>query len=84
VARNPEEVVDRLVADRQLAPFLEAERLVERDRALRIGDAVAGVDELSDGASLYAPGTEAVSPVRKGRWVPSEPSQWYKCSCLAR
>ena len=45
-ARDAEEVVHRLVADRQLAPLLEAECLVERDRPLRVGDPVAGVDEL--------------------------------------
>jgi hypothetical protein len=33
LGRNAEEVVDRLVPDRQLAPLLEAERLVKRDRA---------------------------------------------------
>ena len=44
--RDAEEVVHRLVADRQLAPLLEAERLVERDRLLGVGDAVTGVNEL--------------------------------------
>ena len=43
---HAEEVVHRLVADRQLTPLLEAERLVEGDRPLRVGDAVAGVDQL--------------------------------------
>src|ERR671924_1153327 len=46
LAWDAEEVVDRLVADRQLAPLLEAERLVEGDRPLRIGHAVARVDQL--------------------------------------
>jgi hypothetical protein len=67
----------RLVADRQLAPPLEAERLVEADRGLRIGDAVARVDELGQGPSLYG-------ATWQGRWVPSEPSRWYKWACLAR
>jgi hypothetical protein len=48
VTRNPEEVVDGFVADRQLAAFLEAERLVEGERPLVVGDPVAGVDELHD------------------------------------
>jgi hypothetical protein len=42
LAGNAEEVVDRLLADRQLAALLEAERLVERDRSLGVGDPVAG------------------------------------------
>src|SRR5688572_2256045 len=46
VPRDAHEDVDRLVADRQLPPLLEPERLVESDRSLRVGDAVAGVDEL--------------------------------------
>ena len=46
---HAEEVVDRLVADRQLAPLLEPERLVEGDRLLGIADAVAGVNELHAG-----------------------------------
>ena len=40
------EDVDRLVADREAADLLEAERLVERDRAVDVGDAVAGVDQV--------------------------------------
>jgi hypothetical protein len=48
VTGNAEEVVDGLVADRQLAASLEAERFVESDRAFRIRDSVAGVDELHD------------------------------------
>jgi hypothetical protein len=34
LARDAEEIVDRLAADRKLSPLLEAERLVEGDRAL--------------------------------------------------
>jgi hypothetical protein len=45
LARNAEEVIDRLVADRQLPTLLEAERLVERDRTLGVGDAVTGVEK---------------------------------------
>src|SRR5437868_13211616 len=45
VARLVHEHVDRLVADRDPSDLLEAERLVERDRAVDVGDAVAGVDE---------------------------------------
>src|SRR4051794_13670042 len=44
-AGNPEEVVDCLVPDRQLAPLLEAEGFVECDRLFRIGDPVARVDQ---------------------------------------
>ena len=46
LAGNAEEVVHRLLADRQLPPLLEPERLVERDRLLGIGDAVTGVNQL--------------------------------------
>src|SRR3954453_8106583 len=46
VARNAHEHVDRLVADRHPPPLLEAERLVEGDRAVDVADAVAGVDQL--------------------------------------
>jgi hypothetical protein len=41
VAGQAHEDVDRLVADRLAAELLEAERLVERDRAVDIADAVA-------------------------------------------
>ena len=44
--RQPHEHVDRLVADRHAPPLLEAERRVERDRAVDLADAVAGVDQL--------------------------------------
>src|ERR671924_1049231 len=54
-AWDAEEVVDRLVADRQLAPLLEAERLVEGDRPLRIGHAVARVDQLHAAILRVAP-----------------------------
>src|ERR1700730_39175 len=42
VAALVHEHVDRLVADRQASALLEAEGLVEADRALDIGDAIAG------------------------------------------
>ena len=50
VAGEVHEDVDRLVADRDAADLLEAERLVEGDRAVDVGDAVAGVDEGGHGA----------------------------------
>src|SRR6185295_16317665 len=53
VSGQAHEDVDRLVADRQLAPLLEAERLIESDRAVAIGDPVARVDELGHETSLY-------------------------------
>ena len=40
------EDVDRLVTDREAADLLEAERLVERDRAVDVGDPVAGVNQV--------------------------------------
>src|SRR3954470_3765875 len=46
VAREPHEDVDRLLADRHPPPLLEAEGLVERDGAIDVADAVAGVDQL--------------------------------------
>src|SRR5215213_8189546 len=52
VTRKAHEDVDRLVADRQPATFLEAERLVESDRAVDFRDAVARVDELHRRAIL--------------------------------
>jgi hypothetical protein len=39
-------LVRHAIADRQLAPLFQAERLVERDRTLGFGDPVAGVDQL--------------------------------------
>src|SRR4051812_27076172 len=45
VAGQAHEDVDRLFADRHPAALLEAERLVERDGAVDVADAVAGVDE---------------------------------------
>src|SRR5215216_7988071 len=45
VARQAHEHVDRLVADRHPAALLEPERLVERDAAVDVADAVAGMDE---------------------------------------
>jgi hypothetical protein len=39
------EDVGRLVADRRAADLLEAQRLVEGDRAVDVGDPVAGVDQ---------------------------------------
>src|SRR5215213_3560104 len=53
VAREPHEDVDRLVADRHPPPLLEAEGLVERDRAIDVADAVAGVEKLH-GANLLS------------------------------
>jgi hypothetical protein len=50
---DAEEDVDRLVADRQPPPLLEAERLVEGDRAVGVGVAV-GVDQLHC-SSWYIP-----------------------------
>src|SRR5215218_9961871 len=41
---QPHEHVDRLVADRHPRPLLESELLVERDRAVDVADAVAGVE----------------------------------------
>src|SRR6185503_20806523 len=52
---HAEKIVDRLVANRQLAPLLEAQCLVERDRPFGIGDPVAGVDELHAAESTRAP-----------------------------
>ena len=46
VARQPHEDVDGLVANRQPPSLLEAERLVERHRAVDVRDAVAGVNQL--------------------------------------
>jgi hypothetical protein len=46
VAREAHEHVDRLVANREAAGLLEAQGLVERDRAVDLPDPVAGVDEL--------------------------------------
>ena len=46
VAGQAHEDVDRLVADRQAADLLEAERLVEGDGAVDVADSVAGVDQL--------------------------------------
>jgi hypothetical protein len=45
VAGLVHEDVDRLVFDRDASDLLEAERFVEGDRAVDVGDAVAGVDE---------------------------------------
>src|SRR4051812_29499147 len=47
VARESHEDVDRLVADREPGELLEAELLVEADRAIDVRDAVAGVDQLA-------------------------------------
>ncbi len=44
VAGLVHEHVDRLVADRDAPYLLEAERLVEGDRAVDVGDSIAGVD----------------------------------------
>src|SRR3954452_19385286 len=46
VAREAHEDVDRLLADRHPPPLLEAEGLVERDGAIDVADAVAGVEQL--------------------------------------
>ena len=46
VAGQAHEDVDRLLADRKPPALLEAERVVEGDRAIDVGDPVAGVDEL--------------------------------------
>src|SRR4051812_29666247 len=48
------EDVDRLVPNRKLAALLEPERLVERDRAVWIGDSVAGVDQFHGARLTYA------------------------------
>src|SRR3954451_14152839 len=45
VAGQAHEDVDRLFADRQAPALLEAEALVEGDRAVDVADAIAGVDE---------------------------------------
>ncbi len=45
VVGQPHEHVDRLVADLSPVLFLEPERLVEGDRAVDVGDPVAGVDQ---------------------------------------
>ncbi len=52
VAGEPHEDVDRLVADGHPPALLEAERLVEGDRAVDVADPVAGVDELHGGAEV--------------------------------
>src|SRR4051794_12981628 len=45
VAGKAHEDVDRLVADRHAPALLEAQGLVEGDRAVDVADAIAGVDE---------------------------------------
>src|SRR5204863_9037147 len=52
VAGLVHEHVDRLVADRDPPHLLEAERLIEGDRAVDVGYAVTGVDE-SHAESLW-------------------------------
>src|SRR5919198_2039333 len=69
VAGEAHEDVDRLVADRQPAALLEAERLVEGDRPVDVGDAVAGMNELHTGRAYrlhvvpQQPKENAVDPV---------------------
>src|SRR5436853_7523400 len=46
VAGEAHEDVDRLIADREAGALLEAERLVEADRAVDVADPVARVQEL--------------------------------------
>src|SRR5262249_31619576 len=45
VARLIHEHVDRLVADWDAARLLEAQGLVEGDRAVDVGDSIAGMDQ---------------------------------------
>jgi L-alanine-DL-glutamate epimerase-like enolase superfamily enzyme len=49
VAGQAHEDVDRLLADRDPADLLEAEPLVEGDRAVEVSDPVAGVDQFGHG-----------------------------------
>src|SRR5919108_1998028 len=54
VTRQPHEHVDRLVPDRHPPALLEPELLVERDRAIDVADAVAGVEVGRHGSTLAA------------------------------
>src|SRR5581483_10148163 len=56
VAGEAHEDVDRLVADGDPPDLLEAELLVEVNRAIDLLDAVAGVDQLAHGPGGYARG----------------------------
>src|SRR3954451_15133706 len=60
VAGQAHEDVDRLVADRHAPALLEAEGLVEGDRAVDVADAVAGVDERGHRGDHHA---SSVSPM---------------------
>src|SRR2546428_13862571 len=55
VAGLVHEHVDRLIANRNAPDLLEAERLIEGDRTIAVGDAVAGVDQWHGGNLLVHP-----------------------------
>ena len=56
LAGQRHEDVDRLVADRHPPHLLEAELLVEGDRAVDVADPVAGVEEAGQRPLSLAPG----------------------------
>jgi hypothetical protein len=53
VAGQSHEDVDRLVADREAASFLEAQLLVELHRPIDVSDPVAGVNQLAHEPGRY-------------------------------
>src|SRR3954469_16328514 len=88
VAGQPHEDVDRLVADRLAAELLEAERLVERHRAVDVADPLTVVEELAHGIwgldRPSGPGVRGRSPLGMSTVAAMNPHSTLSLMVLAR